>query len=165
MERNLAVLEKQEELLTFEHFTNEDAWELGCFMVEEAKKRDLHISIAIRHLSGYTWFQYGFAGTGWINENWMRRKFNTVKDLGRSSLRSALFLENIGESLELNGLDLKNHVLAGGGFPVRIKGSDICGAVLVSGMYHYSDHQFIVDCLSAFLKVRDVPALSYVSPW
>ena len=36
VEELIAMLEMQEEILQFNHFTNEDAWELGNIMVAEA---------------------------------------------------------------------------------------------------------------------------------
>ena len=44
----LAVLEMQEEILQFTHFTNEDAWELGSAMTLEARRRGLPVLISIR---------------------------------------------------------------------------------------------------------------------
>lgn len=37
VEEVITVLAMQEEILQFNHFTNEDAWELGNLLVAEAK--------------------------------------------------------------------------------------------------------------------------------
>ena len=37
----LDMLELQEDVLQFRHFTNSDAWELGSFMVQEARKNGI----------------------------------------------------------------------------------------------------------------------------
>ena len=83
VEELIAMLEMQEEILQFNHFTNEDAWELGNIMVAEARRRKMPVVISIRLNNGYTVFQYAGDGTNLHNENWLRRKFNTVKTLGR----------------------------------------------------------------------------------
>ena len=54
----MAMLEMQEEILQFSHFTNEDAWELGNILVAEAKRRKLPVAVSIRLNNGYTVFQY-----------------------------------------------------------------------------------------------------------
>ena len=38
---NYKIIEKQEQVLRFDHFDNEDAWELGSIIVEEAKEKVL----------------------------------------------------------------------------------------------------------------------------
>ncbi len=38
LEESVRILSMQEEILQFSHFTNEDAWELGSYMVSEAAK-------------------------------------------------------------------------------------------------------------------------------
>ena len=40
IEEAIKVLEMQEEILQFTHFTNNDAWELGNLIVNEAKKEN-----------------------------------------------------------------------------------------------------------------------------
>ena len=58
VEELIAMLEMQEEILQFNHFTNEDAWELGNIMVAEARRRKMPVAISIRLNNGYTVFQY-----------------------------------------------------------------------------------------------------------
>ena len=49
MDEVINVLSLQEEILQFNHFTNEDAWQLGIMLVAESKKRGLDCSITIRN--------------------------------------------------------------------------------------------------------------------
>ena len=83
----IRILEMQEEILQFSHFTNADAWELGNVIVSEAARRGLAIACSIRLNNGYTLFQYGFKGTNYCNEIWMKKKHNTVRTMEMSSLR------------------------------------------------------------------------------
>lgn len=53
LEESVKVLTMQEEILQFSHFTNEDAWELGSYMVEEAARNDLPVAVSIRLNNGY----------------------------------------------------------------------------------------------------------------
>ena len=50
VEELIAMLEMQEEILQFNHFTNEDAWELGNIMVAEARRRKMPVVICSRRL-------------------------------------------------------------------------------------------------------------------
>ena len=42
--KNLNILKKQEELLQFEHFSNDDAFELGSFMVSYARQHNIALT-------------------------------------------------------------------------------------------------------------------------
>ncbi|MCI8466167.1 MAG: hypothetical protein HFI63_10015 [Lachnospiraceae bacterium] len=154
----LEILDKQEELLWFEHFTNDDGWKLGCYMVEEAKRQGIAIAICIRLNNGFTLFQYGPCGTNISNQNWMNRKYNTVKLMDRSSLKSFYVIKEKGQTLADHGLTDTECVLCGGGFPIRVKGVGNIGVVTVSALPHEADHAFIVDCLSSYLGI-EVPRL------
>ena len=71
IEELLAMLEMQEEILQFTHFTNEDAWELGKLIVSEIQRQKLPVAVTIRLNNGYTVFRYAANGTNIQNENWM----------------------------------------------------------------------------------------------
>jgi len=57
----LDQIAKEEAELVLDQFTEEDAWELGCLMVEEAKKRQARIAIDIRR-PGQIMFHAALAG-------------------------------------------------------------------------------------------------------
>ena len=149
----------QEEVLQFKHFTNEDAWELGTLLVLEAKKRKLPVAISIRLNNGFVVFQYAADGTNLHNENRIRRKYNTVKVLERSSLYTCMLLKKSEETLENLFLDEKEYACLGGGFPIRVEDVGVIGAIVVSGLDHVSDHDLIVKCISRYLHVDEVPRI------
>ena len=110
-------------------------------------------------------FQHCPDGTNLLNQKWMERKFNTVKLMERSSLLSALTWERDGDIPSVHGLADKDYALCGGGFPIRIKGTDtVIGAVIASNLYHIADHEFIIDCLREFLNCPEAPKFPYTIP-
>lgn len=159
MDELLAMLEMQEEILQFSHFTNEDAWELGNLIVSEIKKRKLSVAVTIRLNNGYTLFQYAADGTNLHNEYWMTRKFNTVRTLEKSSLRAAMILQKNEKTMADWFLDEKEYAAAGGGFPIRVEEVGVIGAVIVSGLPHFADHDLVVKCISRYLHIDEVPRI------
>ena len=88
MSRDMEVYEilcRQEEMLRFGSFDNEDAWKLGSLIVEDARKRNLPIAVDIR-INGYQVFRYGFQGTNDYNEIWLKRKIKSVTMMHKSTL-------------------------------------------------------------------------------
>lgn len=81
----LGLLDMQEEILQFSHFTNADAWEVGNCIVAEAIKRKLPVAVSIRLNNGLTVFQYASDSVNLQSERWLQRKMNTVRTLERSS--------------------------------------------------------------------------------
>jgi len=159
LDESIRILAMQEEILQFSHFTHEDAWELGSLMVSEAAKNRLPIVISIRLNNGFTVFQYGFKGTNYNNEQWLTRKQNTVRTMEMSTLRLFMQLKNRGENLEDQGLNNQEYIYGGGGFPIRIPGVGVVGSVLVSGLDHMADHEFVVSCISQYLRIDKIPML------
>lgn len=159
LEESIRILVMQEEILQFSHFTNEDAWELGNLMVAEAARNHLPIAISIRLNNGCTLFQYAFKGTNYNNEQWMNRKENTVKVMEMSSLRLFMLLKKNGQTLEDKGLNSQEYVDRGGGFPIRVAGVGVIGSVIVSGLAHMSDHEFVSACISQYLRIDGIPRL------
>ena len=157
IEKNISIVEKQEELLRFPRFGRKDAWELGKLMVSRILEENLVLSVSVRLQSGLVLFQYMPEGTTANNESWMARKFNVVRDLEISSLLHSLRLDLKKQSLEDRGLDPRLYAKSGGGFPIHVTGAGVVGAVIVSGLPHLADHEFLVESLSRFLEVPYVP--------
>ncbi|MFA9378804.1 MAG: heme-degrading domain-containing protein [Lachnotalea sp.] len=159
LDEAIKVLEMQEEILQFSHFTNDDAWELGNIIVTAAKKLDVTIATSIKLNSGYTVFQHGFDGTNLVNEKWMDRKFNIVKVTEKSSLYAAMLLQRSEETLEDWGLNAKDYAACGGGFPIRVEEVGVIGAVVITGLDHVTDHDLLIKCISKYLHVDEVPRI------
>ena len=159
LEESIRILAMQEEILQFAHFTNEDAWELGSLMVAEAARNHLPVAVSIRLNNGYTVFQYGFKGTNYNNEQWMKRKQNTVRVMEMSSLRFFMKMKKNGNTMEDYGLNEQDYVAKGGGFPIRVAGDGVIGSVIVSGLDHMADHEFASACISQYLQIDGIPRL------
>ena len=52
MDELMKVLDMQEDILQFTHFTNADAWELGTMILMEARRRGAQVGIMIRRATG-----------------------------------------------------------------------------------------------------------------
>lgn len=162
---NIEILKEQEEKLQFDKFNHAEALKLGNFMIGQAKKRGITIAISICMNSGCVVFQYCPDGTNLLNQRWMKRKFQTVREMERSSLLSALLWEKEGCTTETHGLKGEEYALCGGGFPIRIKGtSAVMGAIIASNLYHIADHEFIIDCLREYMKCPEAPRYPYECP-
>ena len=154
------ITEQQEELLRFRKFSNRDALDLGNFIVDRIREKKLELAVAIRRLNGAILFHHMTEGTNINNQNWMERKFNTVSLMERSSLGVWALSLITGETVAVHGLSEAEYVFVGGGFPIRLQTGEIAGVLTVSNLHHIEDHQFIVDSLSKWLNVREVPWLS-----
>ncbi len=159
LEESIRVLAMQEEILQFSHFTNEDAWELGSLMVAEAARNHLPVVISIRLNNGCTIFQFAFSGTTYNQEQWLSRKENTVRTMEMSSLRLFMMMKKNGETLEDKGLNRQDYTASGGGFPIRLAKAGVIGSIIVSGLDHMADHEFVAACISQYLRVDGIPRL------
>lgn len=155
----IEAVKAQEALLRFDHFTNRDAWELGSFLAGRVHDQKIDMAISIRKLNGSIIFQYLTDNTSMNNQNWMQRKFNTVCQMESSSLLAWATSALKNQSLEVHGLSTKDYALCGGGFPIRLKTGEIVAVLIVSNLPHKQDHGFIINSLSEWLGVPDVPAI------
>jgi len=155
----IEITSKQEELLRFDHFSSRDAWELGSFLVQRVFDRQLDMAISIRKLNGNIIFHYQTQNTTLSNQQWMQRKFNTVSLTEASSLRAWATAEFKGQTLESQGISTADYAFCGGGFPIRLKSGELVAVLIVSNLPHKLDHGFVVDGLSAWLGVPDVPVV------
>ena len=148
---------EQEKLLRFDHFSNQDALDLGCFVARRAAQAGFAMAVSIRKLNGNIIFQHCSDGTTLNNENWIRRKFNTVALTEGCSLRAWASSLVKGQDLAAQGLNSKDYALCGGGFPIRLTTGETVAVLIVSNLPHLEDHAFLVDTLCAYLNLPNVP--------
>ncbi|KAG0246099.1 hypothetical protein B0O80DRAFT_413107 [Mortierella sp. GBAus27b] len=144
-ENLLPGLLEQEKELQFSRFTNEDAFVLGSSIRAAALAMNKGITIQITR-NGQTIFLHSMEGTTLDNENWARRKTNTVIRLQHSSYYIGRRLAVKGETDMEKTYRVSNDDYAchGGGFPLLIKGVGCVGAIVVSGLKQDEDHALVV---------------------
>ena len=141
----------QEKELLFEHFSNEDAFELGMIICNMAKERKLPVTIEITRNSQLI-FHVALEGTSPDNDEWLRRKKNLVTRTGKSSFRIVTELRRDGENFEdVYELKRDEYAAAGGCFPVNVRGTGIIGTAAVSGLEMSQDHALVVEGIRKFL--------------
>ena len=138
----------QEEELQFGSFTNDDAWALGCALVEAA--RGLPVAIDISR-GEQRLFHAGLPGSAADNDAWIERKNRVVRRFGHSSFYVGRQLEGttMEEKFLLDGTRFAAH---GGAFPVIVRDVGVVGTVTVSGLPQAEDHRLVVAVLRAFLS-------------
>ena len=144
---DIEKIKEQELGLVFEQFNEATAFSIGSRIRDRAIREGLALVVEIR-LWDRPLFYGAMPGTSGDNPNWVRRKFNVVHRLLRSSYR--VVLEQIREDRTFpaaRALDPADFVLAGGGFPIRLKGLGPIGCATVSGLAERDDHQVVVDAI------------------
>ncbi len=142
----------EEEKLQFDHFSHQDAFDLGMKLIKYGSMQAAPVAIEIA-LNDLIVFRYYLDGTNLYNEMWLRWKRNMVYTRQMSSLNAFAEMEEKGETLEDWRLDPKDYAAFGGGFPIRIKGSSVVGFIGVSGLPHLKDHEVIISALKDYLNV------------
>ncbi|WP_316355185.1 heme-degrading domain-containing protein [Devosia sp.] len=142
---DIALVKKQEQDLVLAEFDEAVAFKLGSAIRDRALAEGLSLAVDIR-----TWDrQMFFAATGGTsadNAEWVRRKVNTVRRFQRASYRMVLERGEAPFSPQA-GADPADFVIAGGGFPIRVKGAGIVGCLTISGLPGRDDHGVAVAAL------------------
>ncbi|QTE27845.1 heme-degrading domain-containing protein [Pengzhenrongella sicca] len=147
----IAEVEAHERDLVLTRFDNDDAWRLGCVLVELGRDRDLPITIDVRR-GGQQLFHVALAGTTPDNDSWVQRKVRVVERFGASSYLVGLRAAAKGTTFAVqHDLPLQRYAAHGGAFPIRIADVGIVGVVTVSGLAQRDDHALVVEALRSFL--------------
>lgn len=150
----LEAVRAQQETLVFDDFSHETAWELGQLMVKRAKERSLPAGLSIT-FNRQSMFYCALPGSAPANEHFIERKDNVVYECRRSSYEMVLTaeLETEHDFLEYWGMDYMNFALAGGSFPVTVRGLGVLGTISCSGLSQEEDHRFVVSVLREYLGI------------
>lgn len=142
---DLSLVKRQEIELVLAEFDEAVAFALGGGVRERALAEGLSLVVDIRSWDRQMFFA-ATAGTSADNAEWVRRKINTVRRFQRSSYRMVLERGEAPFPPQV-GADPADYVIAGGGFPIRVKGAGIIGALTISGLPGRRDHGVAVDAL------------------
>lgn len=134
----------QEQGLVFDSFDEHVAFALGSAIRERALRDKAPIAVEVRTWDRVLFFA-ALPGSSFENADWIRRKVNTTRRVLKSSYR--VVLEKKFDEPYFppgRGFDNDEHALAGGCFPIRVKGAGIIGTVTVSGVPQRQDHFYAV---------------------
>ncbi len=149
-EKELALLEEEMKTLTFQRFLASDAYALGQKMVQKAKDRQVQLAMMIR-VNQKMLFYYAFDGTDMNHERAVMRKTNVADAFRCPSLRIFYELQSTGMTMKDRGRDPMDYLALGGAVPIRLEQAGVIGTVCVSGMSHFEDHQFTMECMKEYL--------------
>ena len=156
-DKDLPILDQQEQLLRFNAFDADTAWQLGSLLRNTLLERGAGGTVEIE-VAGHLLFACATAGATPGQANWIRRKRNTVHHFARSTYAVGRKLERDGGTLQSrHALSETDYAAHGGGFPLWLGGS-IVGTAVLSGLPQRDDHNLVIDALAALLGI-DVPRL------
>jgi uncharacterized protein (UPF0303 family) len=150
---DIETIKKQEARLVFLDFDEAVAFKIGSAIRDRALKDKLPIIVDIRTFDRPL-FYAAMPGSNASNPDWARRKINVVKRFLKSTYRLVLEQQRPDRSFKPGeGLDIADYVLAGGGFPVTVKGAGVIGVIAVSGLPEREDHGVVVEAICDHLGV------------
>lgn len=157
VEDDIAKIKAQEAALVFGSFDEATAFAVGTLLRDRAIAENLPIVIDIQ-LWDRPLFYAALPGSTGANPNWARRKRNVVKMFLASTYRLVLQQQRPDRTFKIGeGLNAEDYVLAGGGFPITVKGAGVIGVIAVSGLPEREDHGVIVDALCDHLGLDRGP--------
>ena len=152
LQAKLEEVKKQEEELIFKSFSNEDAWHIGMFIIESAKK--INKSVAVNIVKNrQTVFHYGMDGTSPDQDEWIKKKSNVVLRHHHSSYYMMLYNQLKDRSyFDFYSASPFEYAVHGGAFPIITEGSGVIGVITVSGLTQEEDHDLVVKAITGFLN-------------
>ncbi|MGZ0712693.1 heme-degrading domain-containing protein (plasmid) [Coraliomargarita sp. W4R53] len=144
-------IKRQEAELIFDSFTPLDAWKLGSIITEAAVAAEATVAIDIRR-GNRILFRSMLPGTTVDQEFWIGGKAALAQRFECSSALTAFRMAGANsEQMTRHGLDPRDYALAGGSFPIRVRGAGIVAVATASGLTDADDHLLIVSGIESYL--------------
>ncbi|ADO71875.1 heme-degrading domain-containing protein [Stigmatella aurantiaca] len=150
----LEQLLAEEAELQFDRLSHEEVLTLGVTLLEKAQRERMPVMLDVT-LGGLTILHCALPGSSPDNEDWVRRKKNTVNRFWHSSLYMGRYYASKGTSLtDKPHIDPAEFVDHGGSFPLLLRGLGCVGSITVSGLAQEEDHALVVGVLREWLANR-----------
>ncbi|CAN7242470.1 heme-degrading domain-containing protein [Aminobacter sp. LjRoot7] len=150
---DLEKIAEQEDRLVFDRFDEAVAFDIGSAIRARGLAENFPIIVDIR-LWDRALFYSALPGSTVNNTDWARRKINVVRTFHRSSYRMVLQKARSDRTFPVgDALPIDDYVLAGGGFPIKVKGVGVIGAIAVSGLPERQDHEVVVTAIADHLGI------------
>ena len=94
LQKEIERIRREQEELVFAAFDEETAWETGKRLRQTALEKGYAVAISVT-LNRRRLFACAMAGTTPINDEWIRRKENTVYKFFKSSYEMSLYMKPI----------------------------------------------------------------------
>lgn len=155
VEDDLRIIGEQERELVLDRIDEDVAFEIATHLRAAGKRAEKGIAFGV-----YLWDRtlvYGATvGASEHNRLWVERKAKTVRLFHKSSYRVVLERGDKPRVLEPQwGLAPSDYALAGGAFPLMLRGAGAVGAVVVSGLAERLDHEFSRAAVAHVLGLGD----------
>ncbi len=145
---DIETLQAEAARLILKHFDEETALRLGLILMGLAK--GLPVVINIRNAQR-TLFHLALPGASANNDNWARRKSNTVLMMGRASMLVGLQNAERKRTLASDGLSEADYADHGGAVPIMVAGTGMVAVATVSGLPQLDDHRLVVAGITQLL--------------
>src|ERR671913_596655 len=123
IEPDIDRIKDQEAALVLDRFDEAVAFDIGNAIRTRGLAENMPIVVDIRTFDRPL-FYAALPRSDASNLDWTRRKINVVKRYLRSTYRLMLELDRTDRTFKpADGLDVADFALAGGGFPVTVKGA------------------------------------------
>lgn len=143
----------QEHALVFSRFDEDTAFQIGAHVRDAARALGKGIAVSVG-LWDRPLFYGATAGASLGNKGWVERKANTVRLQMKSTYRIVLERGDKPRLFEESwAVDPREFVIAGGAFPISVKGIGVVGAASASGLSERDDHSIVVAAICAALQL------------
>lgn len=152
----IAAIARQEENLILEHFDEAIAFDIGTALRARALDAKAPVVSDIRS-AARRYFFTALPGSTPDNEDWARRKANTVLRCHKSSMRVGLEHAQAGRAQWPDaGLHHGDFVTHGGAFPITVRQLGVVACIAVSGLPSLDDHELATATLADHLGLDGV---------
>lgn len=147
LEEQIRKIEEDRKSVVQPSFSYEKAFKVGTAMYERAKEQKLPIVISIT-MNRHRIFYAALDGSTCDNDNWVRRKENTVYYFEKSSYELSLAMTLKEDTLDNRyGMAKSEYAAAGGCVPIVVEGAGMVGTIGISGLKQNEDHDFVMAAL------------------